>query len=143
MSVARVRSTMRSWAVIDALITLPLLLPASAQGYIELVYSAQGWFILRMPVHPGELQPLLLMFAAVTGALGLLWALARWYVPEPRLGWLDTSARVWIGGLLAGFIIAGEVPVSLWAFVALEWLGAIHQAVILGLMATATSRTRS
>jgi len=120
-------SVLRAWALIDLIVTLPLLLPVIARPYIELIYRLQQMLFPAVPVGDTVLSDLTLLFAALTGALGVLWALARWLHPSHLLGSLDTSARVWVGGLIASFIVSGQVPTLLWLFVALEWLGAVHQ----------------
>lgn len=128
MNVPSIRPVVRGWALIDVMVTLPLLLPMSAQIYIGMTFRVQTWLGVPLPAEPASLSALTLLFASLTGLLGLLWALARWSTPSPRIAGIDVLGRVWVGALLVYFMVSSQIPLTFWLFVGIEWIGALHQA---------------
>lgn len=121
-------TVIRGWAAIDIVVTLPLVLPPTAAAYISLTYQIQTLLGVTTPALPDPLSPMTLLFASLTGLLGVLWALARWSQPARPLCLWDAIGRSWVGGLFTYFIVTGQIPITFWVFVSIEWVGACHQA---------------
>jgi hypothetical protein len=115
----------RAWAGFDLLVTGALALPPVARPLLGLLAALGGASAPALP----ELGWL---FVHVAGALGVLWAVVRLARPTRFLGLADAVARLWVGGLIARFVLAGGVPAVYLAFVASEWLGAAAQLGVLG-----------
>ncbi|ASK35457.1 hypothetical protein [Alloalcanivorax mobilis] len=121
---AGARRTVRFWAGLDLLLTLPLVLPPTARLLLDtLVWLNHG---LGLPGVMGPRPALAMLFACLAGALAVTWALARWTQPLAALGRLDAWARIWVGALILGAVLDG-LPAVLVLFVITEWAGALHQ----------------
>jgi hypothetical protein len=81
-----------------------------------------------MPADPGGLAWL---FVHLTGVLGVLWAGVRLLRPTRLAGWADAGGRAWVGALILGSVVAGDVPRVFLLFVATEWGGTLWQAAAL------------
>ncbi len=102
------------------------MVPPVALAFISLLFGLSGASD-ALPV----LTPFALVFICTTGALGVVWALARLWQPQPNLALVDAAGRTWVGGLLLYFVLAGVLPPVFLLFVVSEWLGAAHQGLIL------------
>ena len=129
MSINHAQNAIKGWALVDALVTVPLVAPITARLYIEMTYHTQAMLGVSTPAAPAVLSGLTLLFASITGLLGVLWALARWSRPVARFGWTDVAGRLWVGGLFTHFILNEQIPLTFWVFVVIEWLGALHQTI--------------
>lgn len=126
---ARQRRIVRAWAGFDLVVTGLLVLPPVAFGFLKILVTVNGFF--GGQTMPAGLSGLGLMFVCVTGALGVVWALARLLNPSRPLGAIDAAARLWVGALIAYFVVARGVPVVFLLFVVSEWAGGVHQALVL------------
>ena len=90
--------------VLDIAVTGWLALPGLSQGLFALVY----WLEINL-----------------AGALGVLWNAARLFDASRRLHRVDAWARLWVGGLIAAYIVGGGVTPVLLAFVATELVGSV------------------
>lgn len=115
----------RIWSAIDALITGPLLIPASALWYIDTLYQLNN--LLGEQILTPRFNGLQLFFVCLAGGLGVLWALIRLLWPQPKLSLADSLGRLWFAGLISLFVIEYELPDILWLFVLTELSGAMHQ----------------
>ncbi len=116
----------RVCAGFDLLVTGLLALPLTARVFVSTLYGLER--ALGGAAQTPELPPIAWFFTNLAGALGVLWALVRIVRPEPWLARADALGRVGVGALIASYLLAGEVPSLLWAFVATEWAGAAAQA---------------
>ena len=71
------------------------------------------------------------LFVCLMGGLGVAWAVARLVEPVRTLGLVDAVARLWVGALIAYFVLARGAPTVLLLFVATELGGALHQSWVL------------
>lgn len=115
---------LRFWAAVDLVVTLPLAVPFAARLLLTWLTALNDH--LGLPGAAATLPAVGMLFACLTGALGVTWALARLRYPEPMLGHLDGWARLWVGAVICGAILNG-LPAVFVLFVATEWLGAVHQ----------------
>lgn len=115
----------RIWSVVDALVTGPLLMPASALWFMDALYQLNG--LLGDQILTPKFNGLQLFFVCLAGALGVLWALVRLLWPQPHLSLADSLGRLWVAGLISLFVISHELPDILWIFVLTELSGALHQ----------------
>lgn len=117
----------RAWAALDLLITGLLVLPPVAEWLIELLLQINDWFGGQAMLK--DITGLGMLFVCITGALGMVWAIARLLTPTWRLGAIDATARLWVGGLIVYFIFARGAPGILLLFVITEWAGGVHQGL--------------
>jgi hypothetical protein len=116
----------RTCAAFDLFVTGLLALPITARLFVSMLYTLER--ALGGNGQAPELPPIAWFFTNLAGALGVLWALVRIARPERWLARADALGRVAVGGLIARYLLAGEVPSLMWAFVATEWAGAAAQA---------------
>lgn len=114
----------RFWAALDLIVTLPLAVPFAARGLLAILTRLNE--ALGLPGAAAILPAVGMLFACLTGALGVTWALARLRHPQPRLGRLDAWARLWVGAVILGAVFDG-LPAVFAVFVVSEWLGAASQ----------------
>jgi hypothetical protein len=115
----------RIWATVDALVTGPLLIPASALWLVDTLYQLNQLLDDQIPMP--EFNGLQLFFVCLAGALGALWAMVRLLWPQPQLSLADSLGRLWVAGLISLFVIGHGLPDILWVFVLTELSGALHQ----------------
>ncbi len=118
--------TIRGFAALDLLVTAPLAVPGVAGGLLALLYrldAALGGAAGAVPALPS----LGWLFVHLAGILGVVWAVARLRMPDPRLARIDGVGRTAVAGLLSLGILGGDVPAVFWAFVATELAGAVAQ----------------
>jgi hypothetical protein len=116
------RGVIRACAGFDLVVTGLLALPFTAPAFVGTLYALDGQS--STPALPA----IAWFFTNLAGALGVLWALVRLSRPEPWLARADALARCAVAALIGGYLLAGEVPALLGAFVATELLGAAAQA---------------
>lgn len=126
MTKRQTANILRAWAGLDLLITGLLVLPPVAGWFIELLMQINGWFGGRTLLI--ESSGFAMLFVGMTGALGVVWAIARLLTPTRRLGAIDAVVRLWVGGLIVYFVFFQNVPGILLLFVITEWAGSAHQA---------------
>lgn len=119
-------NVLRAWAGLDLLITGLLVLPPVAAWFIDVLMQINGWFGGRTLLI--DSSGFALLFVGMTGALGVVWAIARLLSPIRRLGAIDAAARLWVGGLIVYFVFFRNVPGILLLFAITEWAGSAHQA---------------
>ena len=109
--------------VLDIAVTGWLALPGLSQGLFALVYwlDAQLGFATLQP----DFAPVHWLMINLAGALGVLWNAARLFDASRRLHRVDAWARLWVGGLIAAYIVGGGVTPVLLAFVATELVGSV------------------
>lgn len=121
------RRTVRFWAGLDFLVTLPLAIPPGVAVLLDLLNGISQAFGATGGL---SLSATGLLFACLTGALGVTWAVARWWRADAGLGRLDAVARLWVGAVIVVAVLQG-LPSVLLLFVVTEWAGAAHQLVSL------------
>lgn len=114
----------RFWAGFDLIVTLPLAVPFAARALLDLLVQLNE--SLGLPGAAAILPAVGMLFACLTGALGVTWALARLIHPQPLLGRLDAWARLWVGAVIVGAVVDG-LPAVFLLFTLTEWLGAAWQ----------------
>lgn len=119
----------RFWAGTDLAVGLVLLLPPVAFFVLELLFSLER--AMGGSGHATDSGALGLLLLCMLGGLIVTWAVARLYLPHPRLALIDATARLWVGGLILWFVVFHAVPSVVLVFVISEWLGGIHQAFAL------------
>ena len=117
----------RAWAGVDLALTGLLVFPPVAASFISLMLGFGGLFGGRATLE--SLGSFGLMFVSITGALGVVWAVARLLRPTRTLALADAVARTWVGGLILYFVLFAGVPVVFTLFVVTEWAGAAHQGL--------------
>lgn len=116
------RAPARFWAFFDLAVTSVLAVPPLARILIESVYAISG---RPFPgFENGEL-----FFVCLSGIIGVVWAVARIQVEDPRLTRIDIVGRLIVAVLILGFLYVEQVPQLLWLFVGTELAGAAHQAL--------------
>lgn len=112
----------RACACFDLGVTACLAVPPLARIFVDALFLGDA------ALRPGslrlEFQPLHWLFVNLTGALGVLWALARLRTPTPELALLDVGGRLAVAALILHATGAAGVPALLHAFVATELVGA-------------------
>lgn len=126
MSKRQTANVIRAWAGLDLLVTGLLVLPPVAGWLIDMLMQINGWFGGRMLLT--DSSGFAMLFVAMTGTLGVVWAITRLLAPTQRLGAIDAAARLWVGGLIVYFVFFQNVPGILLLFVITEWVGSVHQA---------------
>ncbi len=117
------RRTVRFWAGLDFLVTLPLVVPPGVAVLLDLLNGLNRAFGGTGAL---SLSATGMLFACLTGALAVTWAVARWWRADAGLGRLDAVARLWVGAVIVVAVLQGLPPVLL-LFVVTEWAGAAHQ----------------
>mgnify|MGYP000265032480 FL=1 len=109
------------FCLIDIAVTGWLALPGLSQYLFTLVYwlDTQLGFATVAP----DFAPVHWLMINLAGGLGVLWNTARLLDPSWRLHRVDAWARLWVGGLIAAYVVGGGVTPVLLAFVATEVLG--------------------
>jgi hypothetical protein len=115
----------RGWALLDLVVTAPLVLPPTAALFVKLLCALDG--LAGGSTASPAFDALHWFFVCLAGALGVAWAIARLVEPVRPLGRIDAFARLWVSALIAWFVLSRGAPVVLLAFVATELGGAVHQ----------------
>lgn len=123
------RRIIRLWAGFDLAVTGLLVLPPVAYGFLSILIEINAFFGGRATL--ADFPDLGLLFVCIAGALGVVWALARLLRPTWTLGAIDAVARLWVGALIAYFVVLEGVPVVFLLFVISEWAGGLHQGLAL------------
>ncbi|MES1942813.1 hypothetical protein PC39_01760 [Salinisphaera sp. PC39] len=118
------RRVVRAWAGFDLAVTGLLVLPPVARAFLGLLLEVNAFL---GGAGPERLTALGLLFVCITGALGVVWAAARLLRPTRVLGGIDAGARLWVGALIAWFVVTGGVPAIFLLFTVSEWAGGLHQ----------------
>ncbi len=118
-------AVVRAWAIVDLLVCAPLAVPPLAAGVLRVLYLVNG--LLGQAAVPPPFDAVHWLFVCLMGALGVAWAVARLVLPLRPLGTIDALARVFVGLLIAYFVVARAAPAVFLAFVATEFGGALHQ----------------
>lgn len=114
----------RVFALLDVVVTAPLVLPGAKALWISLLLSAGG--LLPVPAPWVDVSPAGLLFAQLVGVLGACWNGARLAWPQDRrLVGIDAFARLVVAALLATAVVVHEAPPALGVFVVSELLGAV------------------
>jgi hypothetical protein len=116
---------LRFWPWVDSSVALWLALPPTAAGFISVFYRVNGWF--GGTAQPPAFAPIHWFFVCLSGALVGLWVLTRLAWPTPRMAFADVLGRIWVSGLLIGFVVFADAPRALLLFVVTEMAGAIAQ----------------
>lgn len=122
---ARLARIMRVVAGFDLVVTGCLAVPPFARALLRILFAgdaALGLDSLRVEFHP-----LHWMFVHLTGALGVVWAVARLRTPTPELALLDVFGRFAVAALILHATGAEGMTPLLHVFVASELLGAAAQ----------------
>jgi len=114
----------RRFAWLDLVVTAPLALPVVAPVLFSALAQLDGTFgsVTPLPV----LEPAHWLFVHLTGVLGVVWALARLQLPDPRLARIDAIGRIVVAGLIVWAVAVGA-PRVFGLFVATELAGAAAQ----------------
>ncbi len=121
-------AVVRGCAAFDLVVTGLFALPPVARLVLAVVYALNG--ALGGTATPPPFVPVQWLFVHLTGALGVVWAVARLLWPLRGLGLADAVARTWVAGIIALAIAEGG-PGVLALFVATELGGAILQLAAL------------
>ena len=116
---------LRFWPWVDSSVALWLVVPPTARAFIAAFYHVNGW--LGGASEPPPFAPIHWFFACLSGALVGLWVLTRLVWPSSRLALADSLGRLWVSGLLVGFVAFADAPRALLLFVITEMAGAIAQ----------------
>lgn len=138
----RIARYIRIAAILDLLVTWPLVIQPAAECYLHIAYMLNAQLPGTTAALP-HLPVLAWLFVNLTGALAVLWALVRLLHSKPALGTADALARLWVATLFACYIVFGGLPPIFWAFVGTELLGTFIQIPVLQLSLRTRQRTRS
>jgi hypothetical protein len=119
----------RGWAALDLVVSALFAVPPLAALLLGFLYSINGRLGGVSSAPPFESVHWL--FVCLMGGLGVAWAVARLVEPVRMLGLIDAVARLWVGALIAYFVLARGAPTVLLLFVATEFGGALHQSWVL------------
>lgn len=125
------RKIIRGIAAFDFAVTAPFALPYVGETMIRLVYHLDTVFgfatvphgFAAAPVGFGSAQ---MMFVHIMGVLGVVWALARFRMPNEMLARMDGLARVMVAALILHAINLGA-PRILVVFILTELAGSVAQ----------------
>jgi len=117
-------AVVRGCAAFDLVVTGAFALPPVARLVLGILYAVNGMVggDMLMP----SFAPVQWLFVYLTGALGVVWAVARLGWPLRGLGIADAVARTWVAGVIALAMFEGA-PRILTLFVATELGGAALQ----------------
>jgi len=121
---ARQVAIVRGCAAFDLVATAIFALPPLARAFLGVMFALNG--ALGGTATPPAFVPLQWLFVYLTGALGVVWAVARLLWPLRGLGLADAVARTWVAGIIALAVLEGA-PGILMVFVATELGGAALQ----------------
>lgn len=121
------RSVIRGCAWLDLAVTAPLAVPGVAGALLGALAALDA--LLGGAGSLPAFSPLHWMFVHLAGALGVVWALARLQLPDPRLARIDAIARIFVAGLII-WAIAGGAPRVFGLFVVTELAGSAVQLVV-------------
>lgn len=118
-------TVIRGWAALDLVLCASFAVPPLAVLFVSLLYALNG--LLGGVSAAPPFEPVHWLFVCLMGGLGVAWAIARIVQPVRPLGVIDAVARLWVGALIAYFVLARGAPPVLLAFLATELGGALHQ----------------
>ena len=118
----------RSFAALDLVVTAPFATPLTAPALLALFYRLDDQLGGPTASAP-ELPAIAWFFVHLAGILGVLWAVARLWMPDVRLARLDAVGRGVVAALLLVGIAGGALPRVLLVFAATELAGTIGQLV--------------
>lgn len=121
-------AVVRGCAAFDLVVTGVFALPPVARLFLRVVFAVNG--ALGGTAAAPEFMALQWLFVYLTGALGVVWALARLLWPLRGLGIADAVARTWVGCIIALAVFEGA-PGILVLFVLTEFAGAALQLAVL------------
>ncbi len=122
----RRRRLTRAFAWLDLAITLPLAIPFAGEWVITLLYRldyAMGWYS-GFPL----MNPITMLFLHVTGALGVVWALARLHDPSEFNVRIDALGRLAVSVLILFALYQGATP-AIGLFLFTELSGVIAERI--------------
>jgi len=121
-------AVVRGCAAFDLVVTGLFALPPVARVFLRVVLAVNA--ALGGTAVVPDFLALQWLFVYLTGALGVVWAVARLFWPLRGLGIADAVARTWVGWIIALAVIDGA-PGILVLFVLTELGGAALQLAVL------------
>jgi hypothetical protein len=119
----------------DLVATAAFATPATAALFVRAIYAMDQ--LLGGTAAVPAFSSLQWLMATLAGSLGVLWAVVRLMSPSVFLAQADSVARCWVAGLILYYVLAGDAPHVLLAFVVTELGGAALQ---LGLLTRPSAR---